>query len=592
MSALLLVLGWCTLKDSTKKISFRVLGQGGVKLFYTSFLWWYNQGISQREGVLMKDYKNIWESFVRGIEFDQNLIKRSILNSWKRCKRQNISLYEFDESILMKPKDKREYVLKYLPEYREARYRDFCSIVEYLGLNISIYDHNARLKYIVNYDDVFDDLYPRVGYFLDASEDKIGTNSTSMALLENKPFMVTGSDHYKYVFHKFSCAAAPFYSENNQVSGTINASFTHTSVNKDTLNIIYSLARLYENLVLNRVKSEKDERPVARDERTGEAFYTFDHILGDSVPIKQAKSMARRAAVVDSSIIIYGESGSGKEVFAQAIHHESRRRDKPFVAVNCAAIPTELIESELFGYEKGSFTGAVKEGKKGLFEYASGGTLFLDEVESMPLPLQAKILRALSSSSIMRVGGYKPIPVDIRLIAASKKDLQGEVKKGNFREDLYYRINVIQLQIPALRHRKEDIGPIAEHYIKTFSDKNKIRINRIEDQFFRYLEAYDWPGNVRELINIIERSLVLSEKGIIDQSVLSPGILEHYTIAKFSNDLEKVFSGPLPEGKTLLKIAEEIIIERVVKEEGNNMSAAAKRLGISRPTLYKKLKRI
>lgn len=539
----------------------------------------------------MKDYKNIWESFVRGIEFDQNQIKKSILNSWKRCKQQNVSLYDFDESNLMKPTDKRKYVLKYLPEYRETRFREFCSIVEYLGLNISIYDHNARLKYIVNYDEIFDDLYPRIGYFLDASEAKIGTNSTSMALLENKPFMVTGSDHYKYVFHKYSCVAAPFYNANNELLGTINASYTHTSINEDTLNVIYSLARLYENLVLKMVKSETDERPKDRDERSGEAYYTFDHILGNSAAIKQAKSMAKRAAMVNSSIIIYGESGSGKEVFAQAIHHESGRRDKPFVAVNCAAIPTELIESELFGYERGSFTGAVKEGKKGIFEYASGGTLFLDEVESMPLPLQAKILRALSSSSIVRVGGYKPIPVDIRLIAASKKDLLDEVKKGNFREDLYYRINVFQLHIPALRHRKVDIRPIAEHYIKTFSEKNKIRINRIDDQFFRCLEAYDWPGNVRELMNIIERSLVLSEKGIIDQSVLSPGILEHYTIAKFRNDLEKVFSEPLPEGKTLLQIAEEIIIERVVKEEGYNMSAAAKRLGISRPTLYKKLKR-
>ena len=208
----------------------------------------------------------------------------------------------------------------------------------------------------------------------------------------------------------------------------------------------------------------------------------------------------------------------------------------------------------------------------------------------MPLPLQAKILRALSSSSIVRVGGYKPIPVDIRLIAASKKDLLDEVKKG-ISEKTCISINVFQLHIPALRHRKVDIRPIAEHYIKTFSEKNKIRINRIDDQFFRCLEAYDWPGNVRELMNIIERSLVLSEKGIIDQSVLSPGILEHYTIAKFRNDLEKVFSEPLPEGKTLLQIAEEIIIERVVKEEGYNMSAAAKRLGISRPTLYKKLKR-
>lgn len=174
----------------------------------------------------------------------------------------------------------------------------------------------------------------------------------------------------------------------------------------------------------------------------------------------------------------------------------------------------------MFGYETGSFTEAGKNGKRGLLEYASEGTLFLDEVESMPLLVQVKILRASSASSIMRIRGLQPLPIDIRLIAASKKDLEEEIKKENFRENLYYRINVIQLNISPLRERREDIKLIVDYYIKSFSHKNQIEVNCVEEEFIRYLESYDWPGNVRELINIIERSLVLSENGTIDKSVL------------------------------------------------------------------------
>jgi len=202
----------------------------------------------------MEDCKNIWERFVQDIDFDEKLIKKDILNSWKRCKKYGVSLYDFDSSLLMKPEEKDHYVLKYLPEYEEPQYKEFCNIVENLNFNISVYDNDAKLKYIVNYDDALDDLYPQIGYYLDASEDKIGTNSTCLAILERKPFMVIGHDHYKYVFHQYSCAAAPFYNENNDIEGTINASFVNTAVNNDTLNIIYSLARLYETLILKRTK--------------------------------------------------------------------------------------------------------------------------------------------------------------------------------------------------------------------------------------------------------------------------------------------------------------------------------------------------
>lgn len=540
----------------------------------------------------MKDYMNIWECFVQDMDFDHKLIKKDILDSWKRCKEYDVSLYDSDIYLLMKPEEKYRYVLKYLPEYKKPQYKEFCDIVENVNFNISVYNKNAKLMYIVNYDDVFDQLYPQIGYYLDVSESKIGTNSTCLAILENKPFMVIGPDHYKYVFHRFSCAAAPFYDNDNELAGTINASFINTAINNDTLNIIYSLARLYETLILKRQASVQYENQREKKKRQSQDFFTFHSILGQSEVINQAKKVAKKAAGVDASILIYGESGSGKEVFAQAIHNESPRRKNPFVAINCGAIPKDLVESELFGYEAGAFTGAANSGKKGLLEYASGGTVFFDEIENMPLPAQVKILRALSSSTIMRIGGNEPIPIDIRIIAASKKDLEEEIKTGGFREDLFYRINVIQVKVPPLRERKDDIKPILEHYVKTFSDKNRIIIERIEDEFTRCLEAYHWPGNIRELINIIERSLVLSENGIIDGSALPSGIKESYIKSKLKQGLDDNLKGALPGGKTLLQLAEDVIIESVYKEEQYNLTRTAKRLGISRPTLYKRIKKL
>lgn len=532
--------------------------------------------------------ENIWRNFVEGIDFNHNLIKEDILNSWKRCKKYGVPLYSFDQSLLMNLKEKDRYILKNLPEYNIHSFKEFYNIVNSLNLNISIYDKNSRLKYIVNYPDNFDQLYPNTGYFKDVSENLIGTNSTCLALIEKRPYMVIGFEHYNYNFHKFSCAAAPFFDSNNNISGTVNASFLHTSVTNDTLNIIYSLARIYENLIYKNTNVNKINNC---DSKNTPELFTFNNIIGKSDKMLQLKKVALKASKVASPVLIYGKNGSGKEVFAQSIHTKSNRGSNPFVAINCGAIPKDLIESELFGYEPGAFTGAVKKGKKGLLEYASGGTLFLDEIDSMPLSVQVKLLRALSTSSVMRIGGLQPISIDIRIISASKKDLRDEIEKNNFREDLFYRINVIQLNIPPLKDRKEDIPLIFNNYLNSISKKINIGINSLDDKFIDYLKAYHWPGNVRQLINIVERSLVFSENGCISTSLLPSEIKESYTLSKLRKDFNKVFDNPLPDGKNLLEIAEEVIIERVLKEENNNLSKTAIRLGMSRPTLYKKIKK-
>jgi len=529
----------------------------------------------------MIEHDKIWESFVRGIEFDHQLIKNDILYSWIRCKEKSVSLYDFDKNLLMNPKQREKY---------ELNHDEFCKIVLALNLDISIYDKNAKLQYIVNYNKNFDLLYPEIGYFLDASEEAIGTNSTCLAIRENKPFLVVGSDHYKYIFHKFSCGAAPFYDEAGQLLGTINASFVNVSVTEDTLNVIYSLARLYEKIVLNYSKNEEENSIEINRGFLKKDMVGFQKMLGSSDSFRLAKTMALKASKSDASVLIYGESGTGKEVFAQSIHFESKRKNFPFVAINCGAIPGDLIESELFGYESGAFTGASRKGKTGLLECASGGTLFLDEIESMPLIAQVKILRVLSEGSITPIGSTKSIPVDIRVIAASKKNLSEAVLEGVFREDLYYRINVVQIFIPPLRERKEDIESIFFYYLKTFSKKNSIEVKHIEEDFLPLLKAYSWPGNIRELLNIIERAVVLSEGGVINHNLLPKEIKERAVALKLKGDFDKIFEGPLPETKSLLELAENIIIERIYEEENGNISKTAERLGLSRPTLYKKMK--
>jgi len=534
-----------------------------------------------------KRNKNLWENFVEGIDFDRSLIKEDILNSWKRCRKSGVPLYSFDESILVRPDEKHNYVIENLPEYNNPSFKEFCDIVKNLKINISIYEDNFKLKYIINYPHNFDELYPKAGYFKDVSENLIGTNSTSLALLEKRPFLVKGFEHYNYNFHEFSCAAAPFYDKNNNICGTINASFLHTSVNTDTLNIVYSLARIYENLIF---KNNNSLQMNDREFKQSNNLFTFDNIVGNSKKISTSKEIAFKASRVDSPVLIYGESGTGKEVFAQAIHCESSRKNNPFVAINCGAIPKDLIESELFGYQPGAFTGAIKKGKKGLLEYASEGTLFLDEIECMPLQVQVKLLRVLSTSTIMPIGGLEPVPINIRIISASKKNLAKEISLGNFREDLYYRINVIQLNLPPLRERRDDIELIYDKYINSIAKKLNIKIQHIDEKYIDYLKSYNWPGNVRQLINIIERSLVFSEDGHMDISLLPLEIKESYTLDGLKKDFNKLFDNPLPKGESLLKVAEGVIIKRVLKEENNNLSKTAERLGISRPTLYKKLK--
>ena len=342
---------------------------------------------------------------------------------------------------------------------------------------------------------------------------------------------------------------------------------------RSTLKLSAAINEVYEEL--SHYKSELSRLSAER--------YSFDRILGDSEQMQAAKELAKRTTGNNFPVLITGETGTGKEVFASAIHYASTRKNKPFVRVNCAAIPAELLESELFGYAEGSFTGARKGGKKGKFELANGGTLFLDEIGDMPLVMQAKILRALQEGEIERVGGEMPTPVDVRIIAATNKDLAHEVSEKRFRADLYFRLNVISIQLPPLRSRTSDIDLYIDAFLAKLNGQYHTDVH-ITPEARKTLNQYSWPGNVRELKNIIERCFVLQEGGIIS-SILIPHNIRKTSTAAFSTD-----HGTQDLATIMDSVEREVLISTIQRYQGN-LSAAAKELGIHRVTLYKKLEK-
>jgi two-component system response regulator AtoC len=305
-----------------------------------------------------------------------------------------------------------------------------------------------------------------------------------------------------------------------------------------------------------------------------EDHYRFENIIAKSSKMQRLIELIKAVGKSNATVLITGESGTGKELVARAIHSQSHRQNKPFVAVSCAALPESLLESELFGHEKGSFTGAYAQ-KKGKFEFANGGTLFLDEVGEMSANIQVHLLRVLEEKEFTRVGGNEPIRVDVRVISATNKDLRKAIEKQEFREDLYYRLNVINIELPPLRERKEDIPLLAEHFLNKFATENQKEITGFSPEAMELVLGYDWPGNVRELENAIERAVILAKDSII-------------TIADLPQENLSLAYSTTPRKN--LKEVEKGHIWKIIRETGENYSEAARILGISRMTLYNKAK--
>ncbi|WP_081416016.1 sigma-54-dependent Fis family transcriptional regulator [Peribacillus kribbensis] len=344
-------------------------------------------------------------------------------------------------------------------------------------------------------------------------------------------------------------------------------------------NILGRMQELSRQVTQNLLAQETQEQPDNG----------FNQIIGRSEKLQHVKRMARKAAATPSTILITGDSGTGKEMFAKVVHQSSAYGEGPFISVNCAAIPEHLLEAELFGYEEGAFTGAKKGGKPGKFELAHKGTLFLDEVGDMPRVMQSKILRVLQEREVERVGGVARHSVDVRIVAATNRHLEDMVKTGDFREDLYYRLNIIRLELPALRERKEDIPLLLHHQLHHVCQRFGVKEKQFSEDALAALVSYSWPGNVRELVNTVEMLVSLSDTAVISKDELP----SHFKILKESEPAAAFIreEAPLKKVKNQVLEREKDAILQVLKETNGNKAAAARLLGIQRSTLYEKLKR-
>jgi DNA-binding NtrC family response regulator len=324
------------------------------------------------------------------------------------------------------------------------------------------------------------------------------------------------------------------------------------------------------------------KKEVIRLRKEVESRYDFHQLIGKSPSMQKIYDLIERISDSLSNVLITGESGTGKELVAKAIHYNGVRKEGPFVAINCAAIPETLLESELFGYKKGAFTDA-KSDKKGLIFEANEGTLFLDEITEMPLTLQAKLLRVIEEREVRPLGDTNSYPIDVRIISTSNRDIASLIQQGRFREDLYYRLKVIDIEMPPLRERKEDIPILVQHFIHKFSKELKKAVSSVSEDALKILLNYSWPGNIRELENIIQRAITLNQHEVILPEDLPASIIQKID--------EKLFEKALEEKFTLDQLEKEYI-KRVLIETGGNKSKAAERLGLDRKTLYRKLEEL
>lgn len=344
-----------------------------------------------------------------------------------------------------------------------------------------------------------------------------------------------------------------------------NGAFDYITKGDDNDKIIPLVAKAMDKAIL--------QRKIQALEKKLEQRFGFDGIIGNSAAIQNAINLAQKVSVTDTTVLLLGETGTGKEIFAQAIHYNSKRKDQGFVAVNCSAFGKDILESELFGHKAGAFTGALKD-KKGLFEEADHGTIFLDEIGEMSLDLQAKLLRVLEGGSFIKVGDTKTTKTNVRIIAATNRNLEEEIKQGLFREDLFYRLSVFAINLPSLNERKEDIPALTAFYIGQFALKLNKAIPKADGQFLLKLQNHLWKGNIRELKNVIERTLILS-----DGLVLSAGDLP-LDLESESISANTVFD---------LSTIEKLHIQRMLKHTKGNKTEAARIMGIGLTTLYRKI---
>lgn len=649
---------------------------------------------------LMKEteiYDN-WRRFVRTGQYDRDVIRPIIAESWKISKNAGIDPYE---PIRPKKLSKKEF---------QKRFQRASQVIEIsLPFMESIYKIVAKSEFVVRLTD-------RDGYILITlgeddtlgkmktlniqpgeccREDVIGTNAIGISIRTGEPVQVFAAEHYNFNYHGWTTSSCPIKDETGRVIAALSMTGYSQKVHSHTLGMVIAaaeaiesqmrlkesnrqlalankhfmaimesiseglicidndltitdinqyakkmlnitnkdpvgepLTKLFGNYskkireVLRKGKGYNEEEtiidiprgtlrcviyttPIKQDNSTvdgavitiregksvhnlvnkivgAEARFVFDDILGNSPAIIEAKKQGMFAAQNSNTVLLTGESGTGKELFAQAVHNASERKDGPFVFINCGAIPRELIASELFGYVEGAFTGARRGGHPGKFELADGGTIFLDEIGDMPLDTQANLLRVLENKEVVRIGSHKVIPVDVRVIAATHKDLEKEVERGNFRQDLYFRLNVIRIHIPPLRERQEDIRIFIDKLIGKYSEQLGKPVKSVSKSYYKIMLNYSWPGNVREMQNVINQSIMMMEGNEL-------------TSRHIPQNIERKIMIPEARGQRGIQTLEEIekrAIQEALEFYGGNITKAAKSLGIGRNTLYRKINKL
>ncbi len=448
----------------------------------------------------------------------------------------------------------------------QEKVRFYEAILDNIHNGVMITDRNGKIIF-------FSKTY---GNFLDVDPEKmVGKHCTEV--LENTRMHIVGKTGIPEINHPHRIKGQDMVVQRIpiEINGEIIAVYGQVMF-KD----VRDVHALSKKLSLLESKVEFYEKEL---ESLRSSKYTINNIVGKSNRMVELKKLALKAAQSHSPVLLIGESGTGKELFAHAIHHASERRLYPFIRLNCAAIPKELLESELFGYEPGAFTGAGTRGKPGKFELAHQGTIFLDEVSDLPLEMQPKLLRVLEEKETERLGGTRVTKSNFRLIAATHENLEESIERGTFRKDLYYRLNVIPIYIPPLRERKEDIPDIVNHLIETMNKDLGTGIFKVSPEVLAIFENYDWPGNVRELSNILERTIYAVEGNTIEVHHLP------FFLQRMKNGLIKT---PPSHLKRLREDMEKEALLQAIRISNNNKNKAAKLLGIHRTAVYKKLKKL
>ena len=529
------------------------------------------------------DRKNIEELWYQYFVLKQNPdlgLSKKIAESWKRSRDLEIDCFKLEAS----PEDavaRRHAIerngdfIKLARPYITNLYKTICSS----NFSITLLD---RKGYMI---DMISNPVIAEGSGISLAclhEKRIGTNAMGTCLVLDEPIQTVGEEHFYKKFHKFTTSAAPIHDAGGSLIGCIGITGFAEMVSSHTLGMAIAIAYAIENDIKSTEKHKSLAISKDRGVKENTEHYTFQDIIGNSAEIEECIYLGKIAAMGKSNVLIMGESGTGKELLAQSIHNYSSRRDKPFVAINCGALPQGLAESELFGYEGGAYTGARREGQPGKFEFANGGTLFLDEIGEMPLALQASLLRVIQERTVTRIGGNQSRRVDVMVIAATNKNLLQAVREGAFRADLFYRLNVFFINLPSLRDHPEDIPLLAQHFINRYNLSFSKHISGLSEEAMTTLMNYSWPGNIRELENTIERAVLIAKEDTICKEHLPIYMLQE--IERFS-----------PEHREAVKIGElrqrenELLVE-ILKGCGGNIKRASERLGISRATLYRKLK--